>query len=283
MTATTRRTGRVSTGAGAEIYYELHGDGLPVVLVGGLGDEIASWEIQVAPLAADHLVVAFDKRGVGQSSTPPGPYTIEEMADDAHDLVRELGLSPVAAVAFSMGGAISQSWALRHPADVDRLILTNTWGGGDALVARLIGHWAALAESGPSRRLLESLLLLCFSPDYLARRPDVIEEFLAMEPPRPDGFMAAAAACRAHDALADASQIDRPTLVIAGEHDVVTRPQLSVQLADRLPRADLSFLATSHAAAIERPDEWLVLATNFLDETPDRGLRHSGRLERRSR
>jgi 3-oxoadipate enol-lactonase len=86
-----------------------------VVLVAGEGDDIASWDT-VEPLADDHLLVAYDNRGVSRSSTPRGPYSIEAMADDAHALARHLDLEPVAAIGSSMGGAICQRWALRHPA-----------------------------------------------------------------------------------------------------------------------------------------------------------------------
>jgi 3-oxoadipate enol-lactonase len=75
------------------------------VLVAGVGDDIASWDT-VEPLADDHILVAFDNRGVRRSSTPPGPYSIEAMADDAHALVGHLDLGPVAAMGSSMGGAI---------------------------------------------------------------------------------------------------------------------------------------------------------------------------------
>ena len=85
-----------------------------------------------------------------------------------------------------------------------------------------------------------------------------------MKPPRLDGFVAAAAACRAHDALADVGAISQPTLVIAGEQDTVTPPELSVQLADRLPNAELVSLDAGHSSFVERPGEWLEIVGRFI-------------------
>ena len=264
MSSIATDSGRVVTDAGAELYYELTGAGPPVVLVAGLGDDIASWE-SVESLAEDHLAIAFDNRGVGASSTPPGPYSIENMADDAHALVRHLDLGQVAAVGFSMGGAICQRWATRHPHDIARLVLTNTWGGPDPYFDALMAHWSSLAERGDGGGLLTSIALFCFSPAYLSGRPEVLEELLTMEPPRLEGFIAAAAACRGHDALEENADIAQPALVIAAERDAVTPPELTAQLAARLPNAELRSLDAGHASFVECADEWLELVRGFLD------------------
>lgn len=251
----------------AELYYELRGAGTPVVLAAGVGDDIESWDT-VEPLAGEHLLVAFDNRGVRRSSTPPGPYSIEAMADDAHALVGHLGLGRVAAVGSSMGGAICQRWALRHPGDIDRLVLTNSWLAPDPRLDALLGHWSSLAERGDAGNLLASIALSCLSPGFVAAQPEVLEEMLGMEAPRLDGFVAAAAACRAHDALAEAAAINQPALVIAGAQDVVTPPELSAQLAARLANAELVTLDAGHSSFVERPDEWLTLVGNFIKRRP---------------
>ena len=263
MKSSATEAGRFATHDGTELYYELRGAGTPVVLVAGVGDDIASWDT-VEPVADDHLLVAYDNRGVSRSSTPRGPYSIEAMADDAHALARHLDLAPVAAVGSSMGGAICQRWALRHPDDIARLVLTNTWGAPDPRLDALLAHWSSLAEQGDGRNLLASIALSCFSPGFIAAEPEALEELLAMEPPRLDGFVAAAAACRSHDALAEAAGISQPALVIAGEQDAVTPPELTAQLAARLANAKLMSLDTGHASFVERPGEWLELVRQFL-------------------
>jgi 3-oxoadipate enol-lactonase len=263
--------GRVVTDGGVQLYYELRGGGQPLVLVAGLGDDIASWAT-IEPLADRHLVVAFDNRGVGRSSTPPGPYSIEQMADDAHAIVRHLDLAPVAAIGYSMGGAICQRWALRHPRDIASLVLTNTWGERTPGLDGLLARWTALAGAANGHQLMHEVGVACFSPGYLAALDrQTLDELEAMEPPPLVGFVAAAAACRAHDALSEAAAITQPTLVIAGQQDAVTPPILAERLAERLPNAALASLDTGHAGHLERPDEWLELVGEFLTRASANG------------
>jgi 3-oxoadipate enol-lactonase len=250
--------------SGVEIYYEVHGAGPPIVLVAGLGDDRTSWEAQVADLKANYEVVVLDNRGIGNSTIAPGPYTIDEMAEDCHAVAEELGLTGVTAIGSSMGGAICQRWALAYPDDLARLVLTNTWARRDPFLDALFSHWIGLGERGLQREIAESLLLFCYSPDYLLRRPETIEEFLAFEPPDLDGFLAAAHACRSHHTVDRLDEIAQPTLVIAGEHDILTRPSLSDELIVGLPNAELARLSTGHMIFWEKPDEFLELVTQFL-------------------
>jgi pimeloyl-ACP methyl ester carboxylesterase len=257
-------SGTIRTKAGVEIAYEAQGAGPPLVLVAGLGDDRTSWAAQIADLARDHRVVAFDNRGVGRSAAPPGPYSIEQMADDAHDIARQLGLGPVTAVGSSMGGAICQQWALRHPDDIQRLVITNSWAERDVFTSALFDHWIAMAERGLSRHIVESLLLFCHCPDYLVRKPGTVKAFLETPAPRLDGFAAAAAACRGHHTLDRAHEIRHPALVLAGEFDILTRPELSKRLAQRMKAARYAALPTGHMVFWEMPDEFNRLVREFL-------------------
>jgi pimeloyl-ACP methyl ester carboxylesterase len=260
----TSERGTVKTSGGAELVYEIQGSGRPVVFVAGLGDDRTSWAAQIPAFARDRTVVAFDNRGIGESSAPPGPYTVEQMADDAHDVVRHLGLDPVAAVGSSMGGAICQQWALRHPDDIDRLVITNSWAERDPFFASLIGHWVSMAEAGQDKHLIESLLLFCHSPDFLLRHPETVAAFLATPAPRLQGIVDAGHACIHHHTLDRAHEIGKSALVIAGENDILTRPQLSERLAARMPNARYASLATSHMVFWEMPDEFNALVRAFL-------------------
>jgi 3-oxoadipate enol-lactonase len=106
----------------------------PAVLIAGLGDDHASWEPVLPYLTPEYRCVTFDNRGIGLSPITPGPYRISELAADAHAIHRALGLGPCIAIGSSMGGAIGQEWAIRHPGDVSGLVLSNTWGRSDAFL-----------------------------------------------------------------------------------------------------------------------------------------------------
>ena len=86
------RTVTVDDGTG--IYTEVHGKCGPVLcFVAGLGDNLSSWAGQVEAIADQFQIVLIDNRGSGKSTTPPGPYSTQRMADDAHQAVLALGLS----------------------------------------------------------------------------------------------------------------------------------------------------------------------------------------------
>lgn len=259
-------SGYVKRPNGVELYYETVGEGRPVVLVAGLADDRTSWSGQVPALSEDHLVIVFDNRGIGNSSAPDGPYSIDEMADDAHAVVQGLGLGPVSAVGSSMGGAICQRWALRYAEDLERLVLTNTWAERDTFLDALFSHWIALGESGSGQRIMESLLLLCYSADYLVTHPKIVRDFLALPPPPLTGFVGAAHACRAHDTLGELESIPHPTLVVAGECDILTRPALSERIFKSIPAARIKLLRTGHMIFWEQPEAFSDLVLQFLKE-----------------
>lgn len=261
-----KKSGRFTTSGGAELAWEMHGAGTPIVFVAGLGDDRTSWAGQISEFARDHLVLAFDNRGIGESSAPPGPYTTEQMADDAHELVRHLNLPPVMAVGSSMGGAICQQWALRHPADIDRLVISNSWAERDPFFAALIGHWVSLAATRQDRHLVESVLLFCHSPAFLLRKPETVAEFLALPAPRLQGIIDAGAACIGHHTLDRAHEIEHEALVIAGEYDILTRPELSERLAARMPNARYATLPASHMVFWEQPEGFNALLRAFAAE-----------------
>ncbi|MGD9734964.1 MAG: alpha/beta fold hydrolase [Solirubrobacterales bacterium] len=255
--------GRVSR-LDVEIYYEVFGEGPPVVLVAGLGDDRLSWQLQVEEFSLDHQVIVFDNRGIGRSTIAPGPYDVRDMAEDCHAVVGALGLSGVTAVGSSMGGAICQWWALEHPEDIGRLVLTNTWARRDVFLEALFTHWIRLVEHGDQQAILESLLLFCFSSEFLEANPQVRPEFYKAGLPNLQGFIAGAHACRSHHALDRLGEIKQPTLVIGGEHDLLTRPAFSEDLAEQIAAAELALLSSGHMVFWERVEEFNDLVGEFL-------------------
>jgi pimeloyl-ACP methyl ester carboxylesterase len=246
------------------LVYQVDGEGPAMVFIAGLGDDRSSWASQVAHFSTDHTVITIDNRGCGGSDVPPGPYSIARLAADAHCVANALGLKGITAVGSSMGGAICQRWALDWPADVARLVITNSWGERDTFTDALFDHWISLAGWGNATPVLQSLLLFCYSPHYLAHNPGVVAAFLAAPAPNLSGFAAAAHACRTHDTSAVACNIGQPTLVIAGSFDILTRPVLSERLVARMPRATLRHLPTGHMVFWEMPEAFNSLVREFL-------------------
>lgn len=235
-----------------------------VVLVAGLGDDHTSWAQPAEILSEALRCVTFDNRGIGASPVTPGPYRIPDMAEDAHQIVTELGLGTVCAVGSSMGGAICQEWALAHPEQIDRLVLSNTWAAPDPWLTALFEHWIELAGHGSARDLLFQLALFCLSPGHFQANPDTVAEFLDAPVPNLDGFRAAARACQRHDSRDRLARLRAPTLIVGGEYDILTRPALSRDLAAAIPEAELSLLPTGHMIFWEEPEEWTQQVCDFI-------------------
>ena len=111
---------------GIELYYEEQGSGPPLLLVPGLGADTRLFGGVTAALAATCRVIVFDPRGGGRSDAPPGPYSIEQMADDAAGLLDALHVERATVVGYSMGGRIALGLALDHPSRVAKLVLAAT-------------------------------------------------------------------------------------------------------------------------------------------------------------
>jgi pimeloyl-ACP methyl ester carboxylesterase len=249
---------------GTDIHVEVYGsDGPPIVFIPGLGDNMLSWTAQAKTLSGDFQVVLIDNRGAGESATPVGPYSTEQMADDAHQVIAILNLAPVTAVGISMGGAICQHWAIRHPSDISRLVLSSTWGAPDVFIGALFDHWRGLAKKGDRRALIESLLVFCYSPGYLTCNPGTVDAFIEGETLNLNGFAPAAVACRDHLAFDHVHRISQPVLMLVGEHDILIRPKLSYALAERLENVRVQTMPTGHMTSWEMPNAFNDLVYEF--------------------
>ena len=115
-----------------ELYYEEHGQGHPLIMVLGLGQDIATWDFQIDELSKHMRLIVFDNRDSGQSSRCSKNYTTESMARDILGLMDHLGIERTHLIATSMGGMIAQHVALIAPGRLTSLILAGTTSWGEA-------------------------------------------------------------------------------------------------------------------------------------------------------
>ena len=117
------RAGTVHTN-GQELYYEIHGDGPPLVLVMGIGYDSSLWTLQQVPVLSTRFqVILLDNRNAGRSSRTDHPSTIADMADDVAGLLDALEIQRTHLLGLSMGAMIGMEFALRHSDRLDRLVL----------------------------------------------------------------------------------------------------------------------------------------------------------------
>ncbi|NQU18832.1 alpha/beta fold hydrolase, partial [bacterium] len=106
-------------------YYEIHGQGRPLVLIAGLGSDSQSWQSVLVELAKHFKVVVFDNRGIGRTKYPQENFDIGTMAQDTVGLIDTLGIERADILGHSMGGYIAQEVAIKHPQRVNKLILAS--------------------------------------------------------------------------------------------------------------------------------------------------------------
>lgn len=258
-------------GNGLDIHYRITGDGdETVLLVNGVGDDLEGWAMQVGPLVEAGLrVVAFDNRGVGRTSLPPGPYSSRDMAADTKALADALGLSGFHLVGVSMGGLIAQEYALAYPADLRSVVLANTYAKPDAYTCAAFDSWGRVAEAGGMALMMRQQAPWVFSPAFYAAHPDQLAGILAeMErSPQPaPAFAAQITALLTHDCAQRLGLLHTPALVIAADDDIIIRLSLSHQLFEELPRGTWAIVPGGHAAFVENPDPWNRAVIEFIDQ-----------------
>lgn len=115
-----------------QIHYEEYGEGPPLIMILGLGQDTATWEFQVSDLSEHFRLILLDNRDSGKSSSCPETYTTENMAGDILGLMDHLGMARTHILGTSMGGMIAQQVALMAPERVISLVLVSTtsWGEG---------------------------------------------------------------------------------------------------------------------------------------------------------
>jgi 3-oxoadipate enol-lactonase len=239
---------------GAAIAYRLQGPtDAPVLMLGNsLAADLGMWNGNLPALTARFRVLRYDMRGHGASSTPPGPYTLEMLADDAIALLDSLRIDRVHYVGVSLGGMVAQQLAARYPNRIASVVLCATMSR-QAAPAAWDDRIALVRQSG-MQALAEPTLQRWFTAGFHESRPQSVEAVRQMIlATRPEGYAGCAAAIRelAQDALLP--RITMPCLVMAGEHDAAATPAIAQGMAQRIPGAQLQVIAgAAHLPNIEQ-------------------------------
>jgi 3-oxoadipate enol-lactonase len=242
------------------VYYERQGDGDPVLFISGTGSDLRVRPgIMDGPLPKHFDVLAYDQRGLGQTSKPDQPYTMADYADDAAGLMTAIGWDSAHVVGVSFGGMVAQELAIRHPKRIRRLVLgcTSPGGaGGASYPFHEIGHLTGEARAKHMIPISDTR-----RDDVWARaNPDQYAQFVAMaaapdpyadEPGRAMGAWRQIEARAAHDTWDRLPKIACPTLIAAGRYDGVAKPETQERMASRIPGAKLQFFDGGHMFIIQ--------------------------------
>src|ERR671915_2106695 len=145
---------------GQSLYYEVHGEGEPLLCLMGLAADTLAWTLQVPAWSAQHRTIIFDNRDVGRSSMAEESYEIADMARDALALADALELDSFHLLGVSMGGAIAQEMALAAPERVRTLTLAVSFAGSGAYGRFRGRHWGDRVQGMSREERVDELMLL---------------------------------------------------------------------------------------------------------------------------
>lgn len=230
------------------LYYEVLGHGSPLVMIMGLGANKDWWDPQMLSLLQEEFeLVLLDNRGAGRSDKPRGEQTIALMASDVLGLMGHLALDRASLLGVSMGGMIAQEIAATSPHRVEKLILCCTHCGGKESIPpppEVIELLVSPRGGRSVERIARDSLPLLFPEGYLEAHPEAAKRFIAtycIAPVPAHAFFQQLQAITSWGICERLKEIRSPTLILAGEEDVLVPPENSRILERHIPQAHCIF------------------------------------------
>jgi 3-oxoadipate enol-lactonase len=252
---------------GIQLYYTLAGpaDAPVVMLSNSLGTRLEMWDPQMPALAERYRVLRYDSRGHGRSEAPPGPYTIDMLADDALGLLDALGIERAHFCGLSKGGMVGQVLGAKHGERLISLALCST---ACHMPARdLWDERIRVATEQGMAALADGVVERWFTEAF-RREPSItvdrVRQMIIDTPPH--GYAACCAAIRDMDLRELITGIRVPTLVIVGEDDPATPPEKAREIQNLIPGAQLEIIPdAAHLLNIEQDVAFDAALASLLD------------------
>lgn len=255
----------------AEIYYEVQGDGFPILMIQGLMANLDWWDPRLVDgLSDDFKVVTFDNRGAGRSGLSEEEFSIELFADDVSGLLGALGISSAHILGISMGGMIAQELYLNHPDKVKELVLCSTYCGGHRSVmpSEDVLEVLQMDRGGMSEEeIIEGTIPLLFTQDFIEKNPDFIElakERMLRNPISEESYERQYGAIMKFDTCNRLHQIDTETLILHGKEDVLIPPENGKILNSSIPSSKLVYFENSAHGLMEEMENVVTTILQFL-------------------
>lgn len=257
---------------GTKIYYEVRGEGEPLVLIMGFGADGSVWEKHVSEYEKHFKCIVLDNRGVGKSDQPEGPYNTKMMAEDTVAVMRHAGVEKARVAGISMGGAITQELALNFPDRVQSIALISTWPKFNNYAKTVYENLKKLRVTSKPDEFMQLLQLWIFAPPFYEYSMDDLKtgQEGAGNNPNPqtrNGFEGQLDACITHDTVSRLSQIKVPTLITVGDMDIFTPPAFSKVLNEGIAGSEyVSFPEGGHVHHWEDLERFNKITMEFLKE-----------------
>ena len=264
---------------GTELFYVEVGEGLPcLVMHGGLGFDHTYLHPWLDPLGDVMHLVYYDHRGNGRSGRPPSDtITFEQLCADADALREHLGFEKVAVVGHSFGGFIALEYSLRYPERLSHLILLDTmpnfdyeeeFGAGLRRKGATPEQREALDASADTDAEMWRLWKLMEPLYFHTFDADLAERVTGKTIPSVEAYEAGDAILEGWDLTARLGEISAPTLIVAGEDDIICPPSQAKIMHERIPNSELVIFGRSgHVPYVEEPEAFFDAVLGWLRRT----------------
>jgi len=254
-----------------QMYYEVKGKGFPLVMISGLGGNLAGWDPRsIRALSKKFKLVLFDNRDAGRTNTSKREYTMETFADDTAGLMNALGISKAYIFGQSMGGMIAQEFVLNYPEKTAKLVLCSTHCGGSKAIqpSQKVSRMLTTDRSTMSQEeYIRWILPIGYTDDFIKSKFDVLKIRLQRSfryPISEAGYKRQLNAIGKFSAYERLPQIKAPTLILHGKKDVLIPPENGAILAKAIQNAKLVFFEKSAHSLTEEIERVIKAITEFL-------------------
>ena len=242
------------------IQYSIRGDGPPLILLTTIA---GTWTAQL-PLSKHFTVLKYDLRGFGGSTSDRGFPTNEEHADDLAEILDKLQMPQAHLIGLSQGGMVSQYFALRHPDRLLKLGLVATHAkakDSTLLFLRMLLGFLERDDVANFWEVLKAFLFSAQNAETVLRREEALKQAV-MNRYTAKSLRNIYEQVMVHDSTEWLHKIDCPTLVIAGQDDLLYGQPIATEISKRIPGARLEMLPAAHVPPVETP----VLFNNLVVE-----------------
>lgn len=255
---------------GVKLGYDDQGIGLPVLFLHAFPLNRGMWASNMVTLLAEerYRLASLDWRGFGESDPPSGIATMELFADDVAWLMDRLGMQEAVLCGLSMGGYVVFAFMRKYPQRVKALILADTRPGADTEEARANRENVARLAESEGTEAIANLQVPRLLGEYTRREHPEVEARVRqmINTATPEGIAAASRGMAQRvDSTDLLATISCPTLVLVGEQDVVTPPNVAQDYASKIAYAQFVTLPKAgHLSNMEQPEAFVQAVSGFL-------------------
>jgi 3-oxoadipate enol-lactonase len=238
----------------------------PLMFSNSLGAALEMWDAQVAHFAPHRRIIRYDVRGHGESTCPPAPYAIADLARDALRILDHLGYHMVDWVGCSMGGMTGMHLLTHHRERFGKAVLGNT----SARMGPPDTDWDARianARANGMASVADAMKLRWFTAGFNETNPAEVNRVTDMvRAAALEGYIGCACAIRDMDQRESIKGITNPVLVLIGTQDPATPPAHGELMAQAIPGAQTAYVPAAHISNCEAPEAYNAAVSRFLME-----------------